>query len=121
MMKLVRVFLFLSLLALIVPRVASAIDPNPPPTPVMQTVDPGGGKPGDVISVTGKYLGKEHVSEVYLTLGETDLKVTLTEHNDESLKFKIPAEAKPGKYSLTVLTVRTTPNLIEQPVSLRVQ
>jgi hypothetical protein len=92
-----------------------------PPIPRLSTVDPGNGKAGDVLVTTGANLGKESIAELYLTDGKNDIKVEMTEQAAESIKFKIPAAAKTGRYSLMVLTRGDNARLIEQPVRVSVE
>lgn len=94
-------------------------DKNPPATPVMKMVDPYTAKSGDVVTVTGVNLGKKIVAEVYLLLGTKQIKLTLTEQTDESLKFTVPQKLEPARYGLMVLT-REDPMLIEQPVKVNI-
>ncbi len=89
--------------------------------PRMTTVAPDTGKAGDVLSVSGENLGKETVSQLFLTDGKNDTKVEITEQVATSIKFKIPAAAKPGRFNLLVLTADKQPKLIEQPVKVTVQ
>ena len=49
------------------------------PMPRMSTVDPGNGKAGDVITVAGENLQKEHVAKVFLTDGKNDIPVEVVE------------------------------------------
>lgn len=90
------------------------------PMPRMTTVDPGNGKAGDVITVSGENLEKNQVAKVYLTDGKNDLVVEVTEQGATALKFKIPSKATPGRFALMLLTTGKEPKLIEQPVKLTV-
>ena len=63
-------------------------------TPRMTSVEPGNGKAGEELTVTGENLNTKYVKEVYLTVGNTDIKVEVTEQTATSIKFKIPAKAK---------------------------
>ena len=89
--------------------------------PRMTTVEPANGKVGDVLVVAGENLEKAAVKEVYLTVGNTDLKVEVTEQAATELKFKIPAKATAGRYSIMILTAGKEPKLIEQPVKVTVE
>ena len=113
--------LLLALLLVLLPGVARAVDGDPPPTPVMKTVQPADVKPGGTFEVEGDFLGKKHISEVYLTAGGTDIKISILTQDDRKLKLKIPASVPAGKYFLMVLTNRPIPNFIEQPVSIKVE
>ncbi len=86
----------------------------------MKTVEPGNGKVGDELTVSGENLDSKFVKEVYLTDGKNDIKVEVTQQTAEAIKLKIPAKAKPGRYSLMVLTAEKSPKLIEQPVKCTV-
>jgi hypothetical protein len=113
--------LLLALLLVLLPGVARAVDGDPPPTPVMKAVQPAEVKPGGTVEVEGEYLGKKHVSEVYLTAGGNDIKMSIVTQDDKKLELKVPGSAPAGKYFLMVLTNRPIPNFIEQPVSIKVE
>ena len=87
----------------------------------MTGVEPGNGKVGDVITANGEYLLKTHVAKVYLTDGQVDTLVEVTEQTDTAIKFKIPAKAKAGRFALAVLTTGKDAKLIEQPVKVTVE
>ena len=88
--------------------------------PRMVSTEPGNGKVGDLIAVTGENLTKESVAKVYLTDGSNDLEVQITEQTATTLKFKIPAKAK-GKLALMILTAGKEAKLIEQPVKVAIE
>jgi hypothetical protein len=90
-------------------------------SPRMKSVEPTSGKAGDEMTVSGENLDKKFVKEVYLTDGKTDLKMEVTSQEAEAIKAKVPAGAKPGRYSLMVLTAEKTPKLVEQPVKFTVE
>ncbi len=89
--------------------------------PRMTAVEPGNGKAGDILTVTGENLEKENVAELYLTDGKNDLKVVITEQAATAIKFQIPATVKPGRFALMILTKGKEPKLIEQPVKVTVE
>lgn len=89
--------------------------------PRMTGVEPGNGKAGDVLTVSGENLDKAQVAELYLTDGKKDTKVSMTEQTASSIKFKIPAGAAAGRFSLMVLTAGKEPKLIEEPVRITVE
>ncbi len=89
--------------------------------PLMSSVEPASGKVGDVLSIQGVNLGQDTVAELYLTDGETDLKVAMIEQTSTSIKFRIPPAAKPGRLALMVLTRGKDRKLIEQPVKIEVE
>ncbi len=89
--------------------------------PRMTNVEPGNGKVGDILTVSGENLDKAQVAELYLTDGKKDTKVEVTEQTPTSIKFKIPVKATPGRFALMVLTTGKEPKLIEQPVKVTVE
>src|SRR5260370_457864 len=85
------------------------------------TVERGSGKAGDELTVAGENLDKAAVAKLYLTDGKNDLEVQMTEQAAASIKFKIPANAKAGRFSLMILTSGKEPKYIEQPVRITVE
>jgi hypothetical protein len=83
------------------------------------SVDPLTAKPGDTLSATGEGIGAETVDVLYLTDGANDIKLALVEQNGTTIKFKIPADCKAGKWSLMLHT--TKDQLLEQPVKVTVE
>jgi len=90
-------------------------------SPRITTVDPPNGKAGDVIAITGENLQKDAVAKVYLTDGTNDIQVEeITEQTATSIKFKIPAKAKPGRLALMFLTGGKGGQLMEQPFKITI-
>ncbi len=89
--------------------------------PLMRSVEPASGRVGDVLTVEGANLGQDSVAALYLTDGKADWKVPIIQQVDTSIKFKVPPEAKPGRFALMVLTKEKQPKLIEQPVKVVVE
>jgi hypothetical protein len=89
--------------------------------PRMNTVEPASGAIGDVLTVTGDNLDQDNVAALYLTDGKSDVKVAITEQTDTSIKFKIPPEARTGRFALMVLTRGKDPKLIEEPVKVTIE
>lgn len=89
--------------------------------PRMMGIEPGVGKVGDEMTVTGENLDKKSVAEIFLTDGKSDIKLPIVQQGEKSIKFKLPAEAKPGKYSMMLMTAEAEPKLLEQPVRVVVQ
>jgi hypothetical protein len=89
--------------------------------PRMMTVDPMTAKIGDVVTVSGENLDKENVAEVFLTDGKSDTRVQITEQAAASIKFKVPDEAKPGRFGLVIRTPSSPPKDYVQPVKVTVQ
>ena len=84
--------------------------------PRMTAVEPMEGKAGDEVTVAGENLEKTNVAEVYFTDGKIDVKLKIVEQAATSIKVKIPASCKPGRWALMILTAGKEPKLIEQPV-----
>lgn len=89
--------------------------------PQMTNVDPGKGKIGSVLRVTGVYLDKQKVDEVYLTDHTFDMMVKVLEQSDNAIKFRIPPSVKPGRVQLLVKTAGKEPLLLEQPVFITIE
>jgi len=89
--------------------------------PMMRSVEPNSGKAGDVLVIGGENLGPRYVAVLYLTDGKVDVKVPILEQTDTSIKFRIPPEAKPGRFGLMVLTKDQPPRLVEEPVKIVVE
>jgi IPT/TIG domain len=91
------------------------------PTPLMRTVTPDTAKIGDQITVVGEYLDKARVSEIYLTDGKNEIKMTIVEQSETTVKVKVPDNVKPGRMRLMVLTTGPEPQFLEQPVSISIE
>jgi len=89
--------------------------------PRMTGVEPGNGKAGDVLTVSGEHLAKGEVVELYLTDGKKDTKVQVVEQEASSIKFKIPDKMATGRFALMCLTGGKDQKLIEQPVKVTVE
>ena len=88
--------------------------------PRMSTIEPGSGKKGDVVVVTGENLDKGSVAKVYLTNGKDDLECVITAQTATEVKIKIPEKAA-GRMALMILTSGKEPKLIEQPVKVSIE
>jgi len=89
--------------------------------PLMTSVDPATAKAGAEVTVAGKNLDKANIAEVYLSDGEKDVKVQVTEQTATSIKIKVPDALKPGRFNLVVLTTTKPAKLIDQPVKLTIE
>jgi hypothetical protein len=87
----------------------------------MTSVEPATAKAGVEVTVAGANLEKANIAEVYLSLDEKDVKVELIEQTATSIKFKVPATMKPGRFGVVILTTTKPARLIEQPVKLTVE
>jgi hypothetical protein len=115
------VFVFIFLFAVQSPsRSATTENRQPLPTPIMRTVNPETVKAGAVATVSGEFLDKSRVAEVYLTDGKVDIKVEIIEQASGSLKFRVPENTAAGRYNLMAMLVGEVPTLIETPARLTV-
>ncbi len=87
---------------------------TPRPTPMLSSVQPATGQTGDLLTVSGIYLDAAYVRELYLTAAGQDVKAEIVQQSGTSIRFRIPASVKPGRYCLTVLTTEEPPSLLEQ-------
>lgn len=94
---------------------------SPAPTPVMRAVSPETVKAGEIAVVSGDYLDKSRVAELFLTDGKADVKVEIVDQQKTELKFRVPAKTQSGRYNLLVLMVASEPTLIEEPARVRVE
>lgn len=101
--------------------VLSSTDPAVPPTPMMRTVTPETVKAGEVATVSGEFLDKSRVADLFLTNDQGDIKVQILEQSASEIKFKVPAKVAPGRYKLLVLLADIEPKLIEEPARLTVE
>jgi hypothetical protein len=90
-------------------------------SPRIKTVEPMHAKAGDTLTAEGENLGKKSVEEFYLTDGNNDTKLETADQNDTTVKIKVPANAKTGKFRIMLLTGGDTPAFIEQPVVVMVE
>lgn len=100
---------------------AEAKEPQALPVPILHAVHPESAKPGDVVTVSGDNLDKSRVTELYLTNGQVDLKVVITEQSATAIKFKVPEKAAAGRYTMTILLAGQDPKLLDEPVHLIVE
>lgn len=89
--------------------------------PRLTAVNPDVGKVGDTLTVEGENLAAPGVTGLFLTDGKTDFKTVIVDQNATAIKFKLPGDAKPGRFSLMILTGGSDPKLIEQPVKVTVE
>ncbi len=110
---------FIGVMAIAATPARAAVD-NDPATPYIRTVNPENAKSGDVITAVGSNLGKALVSELFLTLGKTDVKLEITSQKADQSVAKLPAGIEAGRYRLMILTTGVAQRFIEQPVQLTV-
>ncbi len=111
-----RSFILLLVLALVLPAILLAATG----VPIMRALDRDEAMRGDTVIVSGDHLSKANVAELYLTDGKNDVKVTISEQTEATIKFLIGKDVKFGRYSLMILTGGDAPMFIEQPVKLNI-
>ena len=89
--------------------------------PQMKQAVPNRGAIGAEVRVTGMYLDKSKVAEVYLTDQTLDLMVKVLDQTGDSIKFRIPPSVKPGRLQLLVKTAGKDAKLLEQPLYITVE
>ncbi len=89
--------------------------------PRMSAVEPANAKAGAEATATGENLDKATITEIYITNGKEDIKLTIVQQSATAIKFRVPAGTKGGRYSMMLLTAGADPKLIEQPVKLTVE
>jgi hypothetical protein len=89
--------------------------------PAMSAVSPDSGKTGSVLKIHGIALGKAKVDEVYLSDHTFDMKVKVLSQTDDSIEFRIPPFAKPGRLQLVLRTSGKEPLILEQPLYITVE
>ncbi len=87
----------------------------------INTMEPPTVKAGDIVTATGEGIDKSKVVEVYLTTGNTYLRVQVLEQSDTTIKFKVPDQAKPGRWAIMLKTGGRDPKLLEQPVKITIE
>lgn len=107
-------YLFLTLLLIALPAVAADASPK------FTSVAPENGAAGTEFVVQGENLTKDLVGWVYFTDGKNDSKCEIKDQQAKTVKIKAPADIKPGRYSLMILTADKS-RFIEQPVKVNIQ
>lgn len=91
------------------------------PVPMIKAVDPDTVKAGDELTASGSHLDKSAVAGLYMIQGEKTIQVKMLTQAEEAIKFKAPADVKPGRYQLMVLTTGAKPQFLEEPVYFTVE
>ena len=84
-------------------------------------VTPDTAKAGDEVTANGEDIDGAKVDKLYLTNGKDDFEVQISEQTEKTIKFKIPANMKPGRWALMVQTKGADVKLMEQPTKLTVE
>jgi hypothetical protein len=74
--------------------------------------------PGDALVTSGTDLNE--VELLFLTVGNTDIKVEITGKTAQEIKFKLPADVAHGQYRLMIQTGGEAPALLVQPIMCEV-
>jgi hypothetical protein len=101
--------------------IAAAADEPYRPVPMIKAVDPDTVKIGAELTATGTHLDKSAVANLYMIQGDKTIQVKMSSQTEEAIKFTVPADAKPGRYQLMVLTTGTKPQFLEEPVYFTVE
>lgn len=86
--------------------------------PRLTSVEPTMASPGDALTALGTDLNE--VELLFLTVGDTDVKVEITSKTAEEIKFKLPADVAHGQYRLMLQTGGEAPALLVQPIMCEV-
>jgi hypothetical protein len=110
--------------SVMIPFLFALVLPVDPPrqvgTPSISSVEPASGRVGDVLTAHGVNLGLDCVADLFLTDGKNDIKVPIVEQTATSIRFKIPTQAKGGRFTPMVLTKGQEAKLIEQALKIMV-
>jgi len=91
------------------------------PTPLMRTVSPDDATAGDTLTITGEYLDKSRISDVYLTMGDDTFKLQMISQSETKVVVKVPAGVKTGRLRFMVLTSGLEPQFLEQPIMIAIR
>ena len=69
--------------------------------PQVTTVDPASGKVNDNVTLIGDNLGKDSVSNVFLSDDNNDYKATVVDQQVQKIVMKVP-QVKPGDYHVSI-------------------
>ncbi len=101
--------------------IAAAADEPYRPVPMIKAVDPDTVKAGDQLTATGTHLDKVSVASLYMIQGDKTIQVSIESQTEEAIKFMAPANVKPGRFQLMVLTAGPKPQYLEEPVYFTVE
>ena len=86
--------------------------------PRVTGVNPNAAKVGANVTVAGENLGKANVAAVFVSNSSDDFPATVVEQGDTKIVIKIPKEAKPGDYNVSI---QVKGDILIQPIRLTVQ
>jgi hypothetical protein len=88
---------------------------------VITKVEPETAIVNDTVTASGEAVDAANVDALFLTNGKDDIEVKIMEQSEKVIKFKIPANVKPGRWALMIRTKGTDPKLLEMPVKLTIE
>jgi len=89
--------------------------------PRISALEPDGGRPGDVITAHGHSLDRSRVEDLSLTAQERYLLVHILDQEETLIRFRIPASATPGRWTIVIHPVGKYSSGLQQPVTLTVR
>jgi hypothetical protein len=114
-----RIFLVLVLALAAIPLAQLAGGALGENVTVLEKAMPAEARPGDVVNVTGYALDAAHLKEIYLTNGELDYRLEILEQSSQTVRLRVPANIPAGQMRFGIV-VATRPELLEQPVLLKI-
>lgn len=87
-------------------------------SPLIVSLAPDSGKPGDIIAAYGTSLDSSQVEDLDLTDGTITALVNIVEQNMTKIRFRIPSMLKSGRYTVIVRPPGRYARAIEEPVIL---
>lgn len=87
-------------------------------SPRVTSVAPTAAKVGATVTVTGENLGKSNVAAVFVSNSSDDFPAAVQEQSDTKIVIKIPKEAKPGDYNVSI---QVKSDILIQPIRITVQ
>src|SRR5262249_5905090 len=100
---------------------SSIDDPERFSPPHVSRLEPAEARPGDFVAAYGRSLDRSKVEDVSLNAPDRFLLVHIVEQTEASIRFKVPAKALPGRYTLALHLVGRYLNIVEQPVMLIIE
>ena len=87
-------------------------------SPRVTGVNPAAAKVGASVTVQGENLGKGNVAAVFVSNSSDDFPATVVEQGETKIVIKIPKEAKPGEYNVSI---QVKGDILIQPIRLTVK
>ncbi|HEV8145778.1 MAG TPA: IPT/TIG domain-containing protein [Bryobacteraceae bacterium] len=116
-----RLWSFAAMLAVCLLATVAVVPAQQPteasPLPMMNTIEPRMAAIGQLVTITGKNLGKR-VAGVYLTDGKKDWKMTVVEQTETKIVAKVAEKTPGGRFRLMAVTTDEPGQYVEQPLVL---